>query len=80
MSATLPPLMPPRPNAGAHLDYDRPVGYSHAIRETTTGEQLVMHPDLIRVVVSITAYAVIGASIAAASWATVWTAYILTHS
>lgn len=30
MSATLPPLTPPRPDAGAHLDWDRPVGYSHA--------------------------------------------------
>ena len=26
----LPPLTPPRPNAGQHIDWDRPVGYSHA--------------------------------------------------
>lgn len=30
MSAPLPPLTPPRPNAGQHIDWDRPVGYSHA--------------------------------------------------
>ena len=29
-SDTIPPLTPPRPNAGQHIDWDRPVGYSHA--------------------------------------------------
>lgn len=27
---TLPPMTPPRPNAGAGIDWDRPVGYAHA--------------------------------------------------
>lgn len=27
---TLPPLMPPRPNAGQNIDWDKPVGYAHA--------------------------------------------------
>jgi hypothetical protein len=26
----LPPLTPPSPDAGKHLDWDRPVGYAHA--------------------------------------------------
>ena len=30
MTDPLPPLSPPRPNAGQHIDWDRPVGYSHA--------------------------------------------------
>lgn len=28
--APLPPMTPPRPNAGATIDWDKPVGYSHA--------------------------------------------------
>lgn len=30
MHTDLPPLTPPNPNAGQHLDWDRPVGYGHA--------------------------------------------------
>ena len=26
----LPPMQPPRPNAGATIQWDNPVGYSHA--------------------------------------------------
>lgn len=30
MTVPLPPLTPPRPNAGQGIDWDRPVGYGHA--------------------------------------------------
>lgn len=29
-SDTIPPLTPPRPNAGQGIDWDRPIGYGHA--------------------------------------------------
>ncbi|QDP65400.1 MAG: hypothetical protein Tp182DCM212571_18 [Prokaryotic dsDNA virus sp.] len=32
MNAPLPPLTPPRPNAGQGIDWDRPVGYGHAAK------------------------------------------------
>lgn len=35
----IPAMTPPRPDAGANIDWDRPVGYSHAAVLATLAEK-----------------------------------------